>query len=120
MARIVHLALKVSDIDKVDDFYSKIFGFIQVRIPNLRSTTRYLSDGNIHIAVNKSRGGEPGKLEDAPCIDHFGIEVDDMAKYLAEVKKYGCEVISEPGRPVKFRAPGGIIVELVPAGSKPV
>ena len=33
------------------------------------------------------------------------------------MKQYGCEIISDPGViPVKFRAPGGTVAELVPMG----
>jgi lactoylglutathione lyase len=115
MGRIVHLAMRVEDLDKATEFYTKVFGFTQVKVPGLRSTARYLTDGTVHIAINQSRGGK----EEGPAIDHFGIEVDDVGKCINEVGKYGCKVVSEPGKVVKFRAPGGIIVEAVPAGSKP-
>ena len=50
-----------------------------------------------------------------PCIHHFAIEVDDVEKHVAEIRKFGCEVISDPGVvPVKFRAPGGTVAEIVP------
>jgi hypothetical protein len=33
------------------------------------------------------------------------------------VKSYGCEIVSDPGViPVKFKAPGGTVCELVPKG----
>jgi lactoylglutathione lyase len=115
MARIVHLAMRVEDIDKASEFFIKVFGFTPVTVPGLRSTVRYLSDGTVHIAINQSRSGK----NEEPSIDHFGIEVDNVANCVAEVGKYGCEVVSEPGKAVKIRAPGGIIVEAIPPGSKP-
>ena len=40
-----------------------------------------------------------------------------MRKATEQVKGYGCEIISDPGViPVKFRAPGGTVCELVPKG----
>jgi hypothetical protein len=34
---------------------------------------------------------------------------------LAEIRRFGCEIISDPGViPVKFRAPGGTVLEIVP------
>jgi hypothetical protein len=40
-----------------------------------------------------------------------------MEKATAQVMEYGCEIISDPGViPVKFRAPGGTVAELVPVG----
>lgn len=115
MARIVHLAMRVEDIDKAADFYSKVFGFKPVTVPGLRSTVRYLTDGTVHIAINQIRSGK----NEQPAIDHFGVEVESVEKCLAEVSKFGCKVVSEPGKAVKFSAPGGIIVEAVPAGTKP-
>ncbi|HSF21704.1 MAG TPA: VOC family protein, partial [Burkholderiales bacterium] len=51
-----------------------------------------------------------------PCIHHFAIEVDDVAGCTAGLRKYGCEIISDPGViPVKFRGPDGIVAEIVPA-----
>ena len=39
----------------------------------------------------------------------------DVEKHVAEIRKFGCEVISDPGVvPVKFRAPGGTVAEIVP------
>ena len=35
----------------------------------------------------------------------------------AQIRAYGCEIISDPGViPIKFRAPGGTVAELVPVG----
>jgi len=37
-----------------------------------------------------------------------------MAKSAADLKKFGCEIISDPGVvPIKFRAPGGTVAEIV-------
>jgi hypothetical protein len=77
---------------------------------------RYLSDGSVHMALNASRRG---KEETEPRIDHFGIEVDDLDKCAAEAAKQGCKVVSQPGKALKFRTPGGIILEVIPTGAKP-
>jgi len=63
----------------------------------------------------------PGTLSrmaagEKPCIHHFAVEVEDLEKSTADLKSYGCEIVSDPGViPVKFRAPDGIVAELVPA-----
>ena len=116
MGRIVHLAMRVDDIDKTSDFFAKVFGFTQVKVPGLRDTVRYVTDGTVHIAINKAAAGT-GENE-GKC-DHFGVEVEDVAKCATEADKYGCEVVTGAGRLFKFRAPGGIVVEPVPKGSKP-
>ena len=116
MGRIVHLAMRVDDIDKTSDFFAKVFGFKQVKVPGLRETVRYVTDGTVHIAINKAGAGSGEK--GGKC-DHFGIEVDDVGKCATEASKYGCEAVTGNGKLFKFRAPGGIIVEPVPKGSKP-
>ena len=114
--RIVHLAMRVDDIDKTSDFFASAFGFTRVQVPGLRETVRYVTDGTVHIAINQASAGT-GENE-GKC-DHFGIEVEDLAKCTSDAEKYGCEVATGHGRLFKFRAPGGIVVEPVPKGSKP-
>ena len=47
----------------------------------------------------------------------LGIPGDNVAAATKQIKAYGCEIISDPGViPVKFRAPGGTVCELVPKG----
>lgn len=112
--RIVHLAMRVEDIDKTSDFFADVFGFAHVEVPGLRETVRYMTDGTVHMAINKAGiGANQGRC------DHFGIEVNDVSKCANDAEKYGCEVVTNAGNQFKFRAPGGIVVEPVPKGSKP-
>jgi len=113
--RIVHLAMRVGDIDKTSDFFANVFGFTRVEVPGLRETVRYMTDGTVHMAINKAAGTE---ANEGKC-DHFGIEVNDVTKCATDAEKYGCEVVTNAGNQFKFRAPGGIIVEPVAKGSKP-
>lgn len=119
MNRIVHIALKVDDIERTSDFYEKVFGFTPVETSKVRDhVSRHLSDGAIDLALIKYDSEESAEAKasgSAPCIHHFAIEVEDMDKYLAEIRRFGCEIISDPGViPVKFRAPGGTVLEIVP------
>jgi hypothetical protein len=60
---------------------------------------------------------EPQASDVGPCIHHFAIEVEDLPRAEQRIKAYSCEIISEPGViPIKFRAPGGAVAELVPVG----
>jgi catechol 2,3-dioxygenase-like lactoylglutathione lyase family enzyme len=78
MARIAHLAMDVDDIDKCCEFYSKVFQFTQIKVPGLRSTGRFLSDGNVHIAINQScsekEAGKGTLLCSAPVKQSVGTE----------------------------------------------
>ena len=119
VARIVHIALKVEELNKTSEFYEKVFGFVPTDTTKVRNhTSRHLTDGAIDLALIKydsEDSAEARAAGEGPCIHHFAIEVDDLDKYLAQVRKFGCEIISDPGViPVKFRAPGGTVAEIVP------
>ena len=119
MNRIVHIAVKVDDLDATSEFYQKVFGFVPMDNAKVRDhTSLHLSDGAIDLALIKYDSENSAESKAAglgPCIHHFGIEVDDVKGYLAQIQKFGCEIISDPGViPVKFRAPGGTVLEIVP------
>ena len=76
-----------------------------------------LNAANINLIAFWRYGPAPPAAGEGPCIHHFAVEVDDVGKATKQVKAYGCEIISDPGViPVKFRAPGGTVCELVPKG----
>jgi lactoylglutathione lyase len=119
MARIVHIALKVDDLEKTTQFYENVFGFKEMETSKVRDhTSRHLSDGMIDLALiryDTEQSAESLASGQGPCIHHFAIEVEDLDRCVAELAKFGCEIISDPGViPVKFRAPGGTVAEIVP------
>jgi lactoylglutathione lyase len=116
MGRIIHLAMRVKDIDKTSNFFANVFGFTHVNVPGLRENVRYMTDGTVHMAINKAAAGTGAN--EGKC-DHFGIEVNDVTKCASDAEKYGCEVVTNAGNQFKFRAPGGIVVEPVAKGAKP-
>jgi lactoylglutathione lyase len=120
MPKIVHIALKVQDLDKATTFYQKVFGFEPVRTEDVREhTSRHLSDGVIDLSLMQydSESGEALLSGRGPCIHHFGIEVNNLQSATEELQAAGCEILSPPGEvPVKFRDPNGVVAELVPPG----
>jgi len=120
--KIVHLSLKVDDVKKSGDFYQHVFGFRDSETKKTRDhVSRHMTDGQIDFTLMKyDEGTDSAKSRaagDGPCIHHFAIEVEDLRKATEEIKSRGCTVVSDPGViPVKFRAPGGTIAELVPLG----
>jgi lactoylglutathione lyase len=122
MNRIVHLALKVDDLERTAQFYREVFGFAESNTEKVRDhTSRHLTDGTIDLALIKydqgTQSAESKAAGEGPCIHHFAVEVDDVEAATRQVRSYGCEVISDPGViPVKFRAPGGTVCEIVPKG----
>ena len=122
MARITHIAVKVDDLDKIAEFYDKVFGLKQVGVSRSPGRSRVaFSDGDTNLTFLKydSEGEEMAKeVGEGPAIHHFGIEVDDVAKYVPLLIENGATILSQPGEiPVKFRMPGGPLAELVPDGS---
>ena len=80
-----------------------------------------MTDVKIDFALLKYDAGtesaESKAAGDGPCIHHFAVEVEDIEKVTQQIKDYGADIVSDPGViPVKFRAPGGTIAELVPVG----
>ena len=120
MNRIVHIALKVDDLERTTQFYEKIFGFRENKTEKVRDhTSRHLSDGTIDLSIMQYDAGtqsaESRAAGEGPCIHHFAVEVNDMAAAEREIRNFGCQIISDPGViPVKFRAPGGTVCEIVP------
>ena len=58
MNRIVHLALKVDDLERTTEFYRKVFGFEEMNTEKVRDhTSRHLSDGTLDVALIKYDAG---------------------------------------------------------------
>jgi catechol 2,3-dioxygenase-like lactoylglutathione lyase family enzyme len=56
MARINHVALKVTDLEAATKFYENVFGFRQVKTGRSRGhISRHLTDGNIDLALMEDR-----------------------------------------------------------------
>jgi len=122
MNRIVHISLKVDDVQRTGNFYKEVFGFQDAETRKTRDhVSRHMNDGAIDFTLMKydadTQSAESKASGDGPCIHHFAIEVPDLMKATEEIRGHGCEIVSDPGViPVKFRAPGGTIAELVPLG----
>jgi lactoylglutathione lyase len=122
VSRIVHISLKVDDVQRTGDFYQQVFGFVDAETRRTRDhVSRHMSDGDIDFTLMKydagTRSAEARAAGDGPCIHHFAIEVEDVAKATEQIKAMGCKIISDPSvLPVKFYAAGGTVAELVPVG----
>jgi catechol 2,3-dioxygenase-like lactoylglutathione lyase family enzyme len=121
MARIVHIAMKVDDLDGTADFYEKVFGLPAAgKSRSEDRSRRAVSDGNINLTFLKYDSEESPMAKavgEGPCIHHFAVEVDDLEKYVSQAREFGCEILSDPTKaPVKLRIPGGPIMEIVPEG----
>lgn len=103
MARIAHIAVKVEDLGKAAEFYENVFGFT----PTGKSRSedrdrRRCSDGQIDLTFLRYDSEESAMAKAAgegPCIHHFAVEVEDFSKAVAQVREFGCEILSDPTKP---------------------
>ena len=121
MARIAHIAVKVDDIEQSAQFYEKALGFVPTGKSRSENRSRgSFSDGEINLTLLRYDSEDTAMAQASgrgPCIHHFAIEVENMAKSVEQIRAFGCEILSDPHTaPVKFRAPGGTVAELVPVG----
>jgi len=120
--RIIHLSLRVRDLEASTRFYQQVFGFRHLGDSTSKDhVSRHLTDGVVDLALmeypgdrQRVDGPPPGTV---PGIHHFGVAVADLDAWTRRVREAGGEVLTAPGAvPVKFRDPDGSICELVPFG----
>src|SRR3954469_25134780 len=121
MARIVHIALKVDELEKATKFYEDVFGIYQTKTGYARGhTSRHMTDGNIDLAlmVYDSADDREGILiGPGPGIHHFGVEVEDREATVMKIEENGGEIFSDPEEgALKFRCPDGNTCEIVAIG----
>jgi lactoylglutathione lyase len=121
MARINHVALKVTDLEAATKFYENVFGFRQVKTGRSRGhISRHLTDGYVDLALmvyDSEDDTEAKMVGPGPAIHHFGIEVEHHNGFAEKVVANGGTILSGPGEfPIKYRSPDGIIAEIVPQG----
>lgn len=120
-ARIVHLALKVADLERATRFYEDVFRFRQTGTGHARGhVSRHMTDGAFDLAlmVYDSEDEPEAQLSGpGPCIHHFGIEVTDRDAVAERIMTHGGKIISDPNEgALKFRAPNGVIAETTRPG----
>ena len=121
MARIIHIALKVEDLESATKFYEGVFNFRQTGTGHARGhVSRHMTDGTIDLAlmVYDSEDAAEAQLSGpGPCIHHWGIEVEDREVSAEQIRAHGGTILSEPGEgALKFRAPDGTVAEITAAG----
>jgi lactoylglutathione lyase len=121
MARIVHVALKVENLEDATRFYENALGMHQVGTGYARGhTSRHMSDGALDMAlmVYDNEEVHEAQLSGAgPCIHHWGIEVEDRDAAIKAIEANGGTIISDPDEgALKFRAPDGTVAEITRLG----
>jgi lactoylglutathione lyase len=125
MSRYLHTMLRVGDLQRSVDFYSKAFGMKELRrrdVPDGKYTLSFVGFGDEEdstvIELTYNYGVE--KYELGGAFGHLAIGVPDVAAACDVAAKAGGMVTRAPG-PVKFgttiiafvKDPDGYMIELV-------
>ena len=121
MSRVVHIAIKVTDLDQATKFYTEVFGFKETKTGRSRGhISRHLTDGHVDIALmvyDDEKSEEAMMAGDGPRIHHWGISVEDQDVAAEKIRQHGGEVFPHLGKgALKFRAPDGTLCEVVKEG----
>jgi predicted enzyme related to lactoylglutathione lyase len=121
MSRIVHIAIKVDDLEKSTKFYEDVFGIYQTKTGHARGhTSRHMTDGNIDFAImtyDSEDEAEAKLIGKGPGIHHYGVEVEDREATMKKIEENGGKIFSDRGEgALKFQAPDGNYGEIVGIG----
>jgi len=121
MSRIVHLAVKVEDLEEATRFYTEVFGFKEVKTGrNRQHISRHMTDGHIDFTLMKYDSEDSHEAQLAgtgPRLHHWGVTVENQEVAAEKIRQFGGEILSAKGEgALKFRAPDGTIAEVVMPG----
>ena len=109
-SKINHVAIVSENYAKSALFYQSVFG-MRTSDKTRTSRAQTVGDGYVGLNINPKKAGR------AAGLDHFGIEVEDTAAFVARIEEHGGTILPhEPGDAIKYRAPDGTISEIVEAG----
>jgi lactoylglutathione lyase len=128
MSQYLHTMLRVGDLQRSIDFYTKGFGMKELRrrdVPDGKYTLAFVGygdeDKNTVIELTYNYGTD--KYDIGSAFGHLAIGVPDVAATTEKLRSAGAKVTREPG-PVKFgntviafvEDPDGYKIELVQRG----
>ncbi len=127
--RILHTMLRIGDLQRSVDFYTKVLGMKLLRTrdnPEYKYTLAYLGYGSNpeHAELELTYNYGVEKYELGTAYGHLAISVEDVYKTCDSIKALGGTVTREAG-PVKggttviafIRDPDGYLVELIQHGT---
>lgn len=123
--RLLHTMLRVGDLSRSVDFYTKLFGMKLLRQSDnqqYRYTLAFVGygDENSNTVLELTYNWDEDSYDMGTAYGHIAIGVDDIYQLCSELKTQGVEVYREPG-PVKggntviafVRDPDGYAIELI-------
>jgi lactoylglutathione lyase len=128
MSRYLHTMLRVGDLQRSIDFYSKAFGMKELRrrdVPDGKYTLAFVGydDEDSGAVIELTYNYGVTSYEQGSAFGHLAVGVPDVAAACENVRKAGGKVTREAG-PVKFGTtiiafvedPDGYKIELIQRG----
>jgi catechol 2,3-dioxygenase-like lactoylglutathione lyase family enzyme len=92
MPKLRHIAIAAEDPEAMAEFYKQAFDFKEVGRPSgALADGVFLSDGTLNMAILKFKTDQLGKGLDYRGIHHFGVLVEDAAKFSQRLERLGAE-----------------------------
>jgi len=123
--RILHTMIRVVDLDKSIDFYTKIFGMQLLRkrdFPDGKFTLAFVGygDEDSNTVIELTHNWETKSYDLGNAFGHIAIAVPDAYKACDEITARGGNVV-RPAGPMKFgggniafvKDPDGYMIELI-------
>jgi lactoylglutathione lyase len=123
--RIMHTMIRVGDLQRSIDFYTKVLGMRELRrkdYPEGRFTNVFVgyADESANAVIELTHNWDTRSYELGTGFGHVAIEVEDAKQACDEVRKRGGKVAREAG-PMKFGTtviafvedPDGYKIELI-------
>jgi lactoylglutathione lyase len=128
MSRFLHTMLRVGDLQRSVDFYTRGFGMKEIRrsdVPDGKYTLAFVGygDENDNTVIELTYNYGTDHYDIGSAFGHLAIGVPDVTATTEKLRAFGAKVTREPG-PVKFGTtviafvedPDGYKIELVQRG----
>lgn len=123
--RLLHTMIRVGDLDRSVDFYTRLLGMKELRrneVPDGKYTLAFVGygDESSTAVIELTYNWGVDKYEQGTAFGHLAIGVPDIAATCERLRKEGAKITREPG-PVKFGTtiiafiedPDGYKIELI-------
>ena len=100
--RLLHTMLRVADLEKSIEFYTKILGMQELRRSEnekYRYTLVFVGygDENVNSVIELTYNWDTNEYDHGTAFGHLAIEYDDIYKACDNIKQLGGVVSREPG-----------------------